>query len=117
MKPYQVDRALTHLKQAGKFKGNHGVIFGDFPECEAASGSPTVRDVICRVLKREGIPVVFGVPIGHTAWPMLTFPLGVRGRLTAKGSTTLEILEPACVAPRQEKPRGGKPSKSGIGKR
>lgn len=35
MKPYQVDRALTHLRQAGKLEGIAGIILGDFPECDA----------------------------------------------------------------------------------
>ena len=35
MKPYQVDRALMHLKQAGKFDSVAGIMLGDFPECEA----------------------------------------------------------------------------------
>jgi muramoyltetrapeptide carboxypeptidase len=100
MKPYQVDRSLMHLKQAGKFKGLRGVILGEFPESEAPAGSATVRDVAERIFRTEGIPVAWGVPVGHTARPMLTFPLGVRARLATTGSPSLEILEPACVARR-----------------
>jgi muramoyltetrapeptide carboxypeptidase len=99
MKPWQVDRALVHLKQAGKFEGVRGMVLGDFPECEApVAGSPAVQDVCQRILKPLGIPIVFGAPVGHTARPMLTFPLGVRARLRASGAGALEILEPA-VAP------------------
>jgi muramoyltetrapeptide carboxypeptidase len=96
MKPWQVDRALMHLKQAGKFTGVRGIVLGDFPECEAPLvGSPTVRDVCERILGPLGVPVVFGAPVGHTLRPMLTLPLGVQARLSAKGEGTLEILEPA----------------------
>jgi muramoyltetrapeptide carboxypeptidase len=99
MKPWQVDRALMHLKQAGKFEGVRGMVLGDFPECEApVAGSPTVQDVCQRILKPLGIPIVFGAPVGHTARPMLTLPLGVRARLRASGAGALEILE-AAVAP------------------
>ena len=102
MKPYQVDRALMHLKQAGKFRAVAGIIFGDFPECEAPAGSESVRDVAQRIFSPLGIPVVWGAPIGHTERPMLTLPLGVRAHLTASGSaagdTQVEILEPACTA-------------------
>ena len=78
MKPWQVDRALTHLRQAGKFKDVRGIVLGDFPECAApVAGSPTVRDVCQRILAPLGVPVVFGAPFGHTDRPMLTFPLGV----------------------------------------
>jgi muramoyltetrapeptide carboxypeptidase len=99
MKPWQVDRALMHLKQAGKFANVRGIMLGDFPECEApAAGSPAVRDVCRRILAPLGVPMVFGAPIGHTMRPMLTLPLGVKARLSTKGAGVLEILEPAVVS-------------------
>ena len=99
MKPWQVDRALMHLQQAGKFESVRGIVLGDFPECEPpVAGSPTVLDVCQRILKPMGVPILFGAPVGHTARPMLTLPLGVRARLRASGAGTLEILE-AAVAP------------------
>jgi muramoyltetrapeptide carboxypeptidase len=99
MKPWQVDRALMHLKQAGKFEGVRGIVLGDFPECEPpVTGSPTVREVCERILGPLGVPIVFGAPVGHTMRPMLTVPLGVHARLNAKGEGVLEILEPAVVA-------------------
>ncbi len=96
MKPWQVDRALTHLLQAGKFRGVVGVLLGDFPECEAPAGTETVRDVVARVLGPLKIPVVWGAAVGHTARPMLTIPLGVRASLEAGQAPSLAILEPAC---------------------
>jgi muramoyltetrapeptide carboxypeptidase len=99
MKPWQVDRALMHLKQAGKFAGVAGLVLGDFPECEAPmAGSSSVREVCARVLAPLGVPIVFGAPVGHTMRPMLTVPLGVRARLNANGAGTLEVLEPAVAA-------------------
>jgi muramoyltetrapeptide carboxypeptidase len=99
MKPWQVDRALMHLKQAGKFEGVRGILLGDFPECEApVAGSPTVREVCARILEPLGVPIVFGAPVGHTERSMLTIPLGVMGRLKAEVEGVLEILEPAVVA-------------------
>ena len=98
MKPWQVDRALMHLKQAGKFKNVRGILLGDFPECESpVAGSATVRDVCSRILTPLGVPVVYGAPIGHTVRPMLTIPLGVMGNLSAERAGTLEILEPAVA--------------------
>jgi muramoyltetrapeptide carboxypeptidase len=99
MKPYQVDRVLTHLRQAGKFRGVRGIILGEFPEsAPTVAGSPTVRDVAHRILGDLEIPVVWGARVGHTPRPMLTLPLGVRARLNAHKSGTLEILEPAVIA-------------------
>ena len=55
MKPWQVDRALMHLRQAGKFDGVRGIVLGDFPDCEPpVAGSPTVLDVCTRILKPLG---------------------------------------------------------------
>jgi muramoyltetrapeptide carboxypeptidase len=99
MKPWQVDRALMHLKQAGKFANVRGIVLGDFPECEArVAGSPTVRDVCQRILAPLAVPIIFGAPVGHTMRPMLTIPLGVKARLSAQAAGVLEILEPAVMA-------------------
>ena len=98
MKPYQVDRALMHFKQAGKLDGIAGIVLGDFPDCEPpVAGSPTVRDVCSRILGLLGVPVVFGAPVGHTMRPMLTLPLGVKARLRSQGGGTLEIMEAAVT--------------------
>ncbi len=96
LKPYQLDRMLLHLKQAGKFKGVRGIVLGEFPECGAPEGSSvSVNDVCKRILGPLKIPIVYGAPVGHTPRPMLTLPLGVRARLRASGEGRLDILEPA----------------------
>jgi len=98
MKPYQVDRALRHLWQAGKLQDVNGVVLGDFPEGDPpVAGSPTIPEICERILGPLGVPIVYGAPIGHTKRAMLTIPLGVRAKLHAKGEGTLEILEPAVV--------------------
>ena len=99
MKPYQVDRVLMHLKQAGKFKEVRGIILGDFPDSQPAiAGAPTVREVCARILRPLGVPIVFGAPVGHTMRPMLTIPLGVKARLDSDGEGTLEFLEPPVIS-------------------
>jgi muramoyltetrapeptide carboxypeptidase len=96
LKPYQLDRMLLHLKQAGKFKGVRGIVLGEFPESEPLEGSRvTVGEVCRRILGPLQIPIVYGAPVGHTARPMLTLPLGIHARLHASGEGHLEILEPA----------------------
>jgi muramoyltetrapeptide carboxypeptidase len=99
MKPWQVDRTLMHLLQAGKFDAVRGILLGDFPDCPPpVEGSPTVRDVCRRILEPLGIPLILSAPVGHTARPMLTLPLGVQARLRATGDGSLEILEPAVAS-------------------
>ena len=98
LRPYQLDRALMHLKQAGKFDAVKGIILGEFPDSEpSAKNSPTIHDVCARILRPLGLPIVFGAAIGHTNRPMLTLPLGVQARLSATGAGRLEILEPAVL--------------------
>jgi muramoyltetrapeptide carboxypeptidase len=104
IKPYAVDRALTHLRQAGKFKGVRGIILGEFPEsAPPVAGGPTVREVCARILGDLKIPIVWGARFGHTPRAMLTFPLGVRARLDARATGTLEILEPAVTIAARKK--------------
>jgi muramoyltetrapeptide carboxypeptidase len=99
MRPYQVDRALMHLKQAGKLQYVQGIILGEFPDAVAtAKDSPTVYDVCQRLLSPLNIPIVFGAPVGHTSRPMLTVPLGIQARLISSAdSSRLEIQEPAVL--------------------
>ncbi len=104
VKPYQVDRMLVHLAQAGKLRGLKGIVLGEFPDCDPAGNNRvTVRDVCKRLLGHLRVPVVFGAAAGHTPRPMLTVPLGVRARLTASGEGKLDILETA-VAPAETAP-------------
>jgi muramoyltetrapeptide carboxypeptidase len=97
IKPYQLDRMLLHLLQAGKFRGVRAIVLGDFPDCEPHANGVTARDVCRRILGPLHIPIVFGAPIGHTLRPLLTLPIGVRARLHAFGEGKLEILEPAVA--------------------
>ena len=97
MKPYQVDRALTHLRQAGKFNEVAGIILGDFPDCDAPLFTENVVDIALRILEPLRIPFVWGSPIGHTDRAMLTVPLGVHAELDAVGPGVLRIMEPACM--------------------
>ncbi|MGO9641925.1 MAG: S66 peptidase family protein [Candidatus Acidiferrales bacterium] len=99
IQPYQLDRMLVHLLQAGKFDRVRGVVFGEFPNSGGGKGSRvTVREVCQRLIGSLGIPVVYGAPVGHARRAMLTIPLGVRARLVARGPGRLEILEPAVTA-------------------
>jgi muramoyltetrapeptide carboxypeptidase len=97
LKPYQVDRALMHLKQAGKLEFVQGIVLGEFPDSGEPKNSPSVFDVCERLLRPLRVPIVYGAAVGHTSRPMLTVPLGVKARLVAAGEGRLEILESAVA--------------------
>ena len=84
--PYRIDRMMFHLREAGKFEGVRGVIFGEMKDC----GAP---DLMAQ-LKHLGIPVVTGFPTGHTSGENVCLPLGVQARLE---NDRLTILEGAVV--------------------
>lgn len=95
--PNRVERFLTHLKQAGAFAGARGFALGDFPGCDPKPGTTTtVREVLEDFFADFAGPVCWGFPVGHTAHPNLTMPLGTQARLDA-GDGVLDLLEPACV--------------------
>ncbi len=64
MHPYQIDRALHHLKQAGVFDKVHGVIFGSFSPINKGMESQTLKTLesFARSLK---IPVFKSNRFGH----------------------------------------------------
>lgn len=96
VKPYQVDRMLTHLRVAGKFNGAGAVIFGEMKDCvQVENQGYTLQEVILDVLGSLGIPIFFGFPSGHVSGLNWTLPLGVRARVDSQPAFRLEVLEGA----------------------
>jgi muramoyltetrapeptide carboxypeptidase len=97
-KPYQIDRMMTHLKQAAKFDGVHGVVFGEMLHCVQHSNQGyTLREILLDLLSEFAFPVLFGFPTGHTSRPNVIVPFGVRARLSLGPSASFELLEPAVA--------------------
>jgi muramoyltetrapeptide carboxypeptidase len=95
-KPYQIDRMITQLKQAGKFRDVRGVVFGEMLNCmQHAEQGYALQDVLSDLLQEFTFPVLYGFPTGHTSRPNVIVPFGVRARLELGASTTFELLEPA----------------------
>lgn len=97
-KPYQVDRMLTQLRQAGKFDRVRAVIFGEMPECmQHPQQGYTLEEVILDVLKDSSFPILYGFPTGHTSGPNVTLPFGVNAQvvLRASANSSFHLLEPA----------------------
>jgi len=98
-KPYQIDRMITHLKQAGKFEGVRGVVFGEMLNCmQNPNQGYTLEQVLLDLLAELSFPVLFGFATGHTSRPNVIVPFGVRARLDLTSSAPLfELLESAVT--------------------
>jgi muramoyltetrapeptide carboxypeptidase len=95
-KPYQIDRMLTQLKQAGKLDDVRGVVFGEMLNCmQNANQGYTLEEVILDVLGETTFPILYGFPTGHTSGPNSMVPFGVRARLKLASDSVFELLEPA----------------------
>jgi len=76
--PYRLDRMLFHLREAGKFSGVQGVIFGEMKDCGQMD---LLRPELLRHFDGLGIPVAAGLASGHTFGRNICLPLGVQARL------------------------------------
>jgi muramoyltetrapeptide carboxypeptidase len=73
-RPYRIDRMLQQLRNAGKLAALAGVGVGDVSTChDPKYPSPDAEEVILEVLRPLRVPLVLGLPFGHTprnrAWP------------------------------------------------
>ena len=98
-KPYQIDRMITNLKQAGKLESVRGVVFGEMLNCiQNAEQGYTLQEVIVDLLSEFSVPILYGFPTGHTSRPNVIVPFGVRARLDLTSSAPLfELLESAVI--------------------
>ncbi len=93
--PYDLDRMLTHLKQAGKFDRCKGVFFGKLGSVKPADYKPgfnsslSVEEVIDDTFKDFDFPVCVGISIGHIKQKP-TLPEGILAELDSdKGHISL----------------------------
>ena len=87
--PYQVDRCLTQLIQAGALDGAAGFV--------VAEHTGTGVDVLRRLLGPLGLPALYGLPLGHGE-RMATVPLGDQLELDADAGTLVAATEPRSPA-------------------
>jgi muramoyltetrapeptide carboxypeptidase LdcA involved in peptidoglycan recycling len=60
MKPYQLDRALLHLRQAGKFEGVRGIILESSRSAKCRKWVDHLFAMFARRSAAMGVPIVFG---------------------------------------------------------
>jgi muramoyltetrapeptide carboxypeptidase len=98
--PIQIDRALLHLEQTGRLGGVRGIVVGELAGCEwhehtSSPRSKTLEEVLEGRLGSLGVPVLYGLPLGHGA-SLVTLPLGVQATVDAD-ARTLAIDAPALA--------------------
>ena len=98
-KPYQIDRMITHMKQARKFERVRGVVFGEMLQCmQHPNQGYTLEEILLDLLSEFSFPVLFGFATGHTSRPNVIVPFGVRARLDLTSPAPLfELLESAVT--------------------
>lgn len=95
--PWLFDHMLSHLRNAGRFDRIKGIVIGECSNCTPAQHNPgfhcdiSVEDVLEYYLKPLGVPVLYGLPLGHTEH-MATLPLGLKVRMDAD-KKAFEVLE------------------------
>ena len=95
-KPYQVDRMLTQLKQAGKLENVRGIVFGEMLNCtNLPDQGYTLEEVILDVLADTDFPILYGFSTGHTIRPNIVVPFGIHAKLSLGPDSRFELLEPA----------------------
>jgi muramoyltetrapeptide carboxypeptidase len=98
VKPYQIDRLLWQLRQAGKLDGVRGIVFGEMLDCVSLSAPRELLDqVILRVFDDFDGPIAIGLRSGHVSRQNVTLTFGVEAELHTSNKPALDLLEPAVT--------------------
>ena len=90
---WQIDNALTQLRNAGKLDDCAGILLGRWANCTAPAGqedSLSIQEIIEELVLPCNKPVLAGLPCGH-GLPTMSLPLGAVCAMDAD-DRTLEVL-------------------------
>ena len=91
-KPYQVDRMLWQLCNAGKLAAVPGIVFGEMLDCVSPGGEPDLlQQTILSALQGFEGPIAFGLRSGHVSRQNVTLTFGVDAELMAAEEAELRI--------------------------
>lgn len=91
--PFRLDKMLTALALAGKFKDCEGIILGTFERCEEADHpSLSLREIFEEVVVPWNKPTILNLRAGHI-YPQSTLPMGAEISFDAiKGMSHISVL-------------------------
>ena len=96
-KPFALDRMLLQLRLAGKFDEVRAIVFGEMTDCvQHAEQGYQIQDVLAECTADLNVPVMFGLPSGHSPRGNLTLPLGVAATLDTERAALI-VNEAAVV--------------------
>ena len=105
-RPYRLDKALTALSLAGKFKDCNGIILGSFAECEEpepnkvppntviAQEALTLDEIFKEVILPWDKPTLHNLRVGHI-YPQSTLPMGAEISLNMTDIPKLSLVQQA----------------------
>ncbi len=86
---YVLDGILTQLRNAGLFEGAAGIVVGDIKaKWSGGIAELSAEDIVEEVLAPLGLPLIFGLPVGHNKHHA-TVPLGALATLDASAGTLI----------------------------
>ena len=84
---YKLDGMLWQLKEAGKFKGVRGIVFGEMVNCKPQKpGEGKFENILADLFPDTNIPILTHCPIGHGK-EIWTLPLETQATLDASTKT------------------------------
>ena len=97
-KPYQVDRMVWQLRQAGKLEGVRGIVFGEMLDCISPGADPElIEEAILHALEDFDGPIAIGLRSGHVSRENVTLTFGVEAELRVADEAQLNLIEPAVA--------------------
>ncbi len=102
-KPYQIDRMLTHLKNAGILRQISALLIGRMVNCWPAQPRAEhlqIGDILLDLTSDHPIPILTNIPYGHHP-ERLTLPLGTRVEVSSTAG--IRLREDPLIRRRKKK--------------
>lgn len=96
-RPYRLDRMFWQIAEAGLFSNIKGLVLGEFRNCfNDDKEKESFLQRICHYLKDYKIPVIYGLPFGHSE-NIHTLPLGIEVEINTSHFQGLILKEKGVI--------------------